>query len=76
VTVDPKRCQGHARCWALAPDVFEIDDWGYSHAADVEVPPEHSDDAWRAVRACPEQAITVSEQSDQALQQLPEVKTP
>lgn len=60
VTVDPAKCQGHARCWSLAPEVFEIDDWGYSHTAG-EVPAEHEADAWRAVRACPEGAITASE---------------
>ena len=24
-TVDPDRCQGHARCWDICPEVFEPD---------------------------------------------------
>jgi ferredoxin len=61
VTVDPNICQGHARCWALAPEVFEIDDWGYANAQDVEVPAEHLEAAGRAVRSCPERAITATD---------------
>ena len=32
VRVDPDRCQGHSRCYAIAPDLFEIDDYGLSTA--------------------------------------------
>jgi ferredoxin len=28
VRVDRERCQGHARCFALAPELFELDQFG------------------------------------------------
>ena len=30
VTVDPDRCQGHAQCWDLCPEVFSLDEEGHS----------------------------------------------
>ena len=30
VTVDSDKCQGHNRCYALAPDVFDVDDLGFA----------------------------------------------
>jgi ferredoxin len=60
VHVDPERCQGHARCAALAPDVFELDENGFSTTRDTPVPPQLEVDAGKAVRSCPEEAITVA----------------
>lgn len=60
VQVDPKLCQGHARCAALAPDVFELDEHGYSTTRDVDVTPELQKEAHRASQSCPELAITVT----------------
>lgn len=60
VTVDPELCQGHARCWDLCPEVFDLDDEGYAYAIDAEVPPEHEERARLAARNCPERAITLS----------------
>jgi ferredoxin len=58
VWVDPEKCQGHNRCRALAPELFEIDDLGFAHAkGDGTVPPELEDKALLAVRNCPEFAI-------------------
>ncbi len=37
VAVDPDRCQGHNRCHALAPALFDIDDYGYATAASTDV---------------------------------------
>ena len=62
VTIDSKMCTGHARCEALAPDVFELDDNGYSlpqHNNDV--PLQYEAQALAAMRACPERAITISD---------------
>ena len=39
VRVDHERCEGHARCNAINPDLFELDDVGYSSIDTVEVPP-------------------------------------
>ena len=27
IRVDPDKCQGHARCYGLAPELFEVDDY-------------------------------------------------
>ena len=65
VTVDPARCQGHARCLTFAPDVFEFDDEGYSF-----VPERNSRHAQlieglrMAVASCPERAILVKDDQE------------
>lgn len=52
------KCQGHNRCYALAPELFEVDDLGYaSEIGDGEVPPQMEDAARLAVANCPEMAI-------------------
>jgi len=61
VQVDRSRCQGHARCWAEAPDLYLLDDDGYSAIDDVEVPPRLEDAARRGAAACPERAIAIVE---------------
>lgn len=61
VHVDPKTCQGHARCAALAPEVFELDENGFSTTRNAVVPHELREDAERASRSCPELAITVTD---------------
>ena len=58
VHVDPDKCQGHARCYALAPELFDIDDYGQSTAkADGVVPAALEDKARLAIANCPEFAI-------------------
>lgn len=59
VTVDPDRCEGHARCWEICPEVFSLDDQGHGTVSAGEVPPEFEDRARDAARNCPERAITV-----------------
>jgi ferredoxin len=62
VHVDRERCQGHNRCYALAPDLFEIDDYGYwSDVNGGVVPTEFEEKARLAVANCPEYAISISE---------------
>lgn len=62
VHVDDERCQGHGRCYALAPDLFEPDDIGNGVAVgDGTVPAGREDDARLAVANCPEQAIDILE---------------
>jgi ferredoxin len=61
VQVDRSRCQGHARCWAEAPDLYLLDDDGYSAVDDVEVPLGLEDAARRGAAACPERAIAIVE---------------
>jgi ferredoxin len=65
VQIDAARCQGHGRCYDLAPDLFGDDEDGYATltdlTADGHVPPDRSDDARLAAANCPESAIAVSE---------------
>lgn len=62
ISVDPDKCQGHNRCYALVPELFDVDDYGYASAAgDGTVPPELADKARLAAANCPEFAITVAE---------------
>ena len=62
VRVDPEKCQGHNRCYSIAPELFEVDDMGTSSArGDGEVPPDLLDKARRAVANCPEFAISLTE---------------
>lgn len=62
VHVDESRCEGHGRCYALAPELFEPDDIGNSHElAGGVVPAELEQKARLAAANCPEQAITVEE---------------
>ena len=64
VRIDPERCQGHGRCYDLAPDLFGEDEDGYGTVlADGRIPPDREDDAGLAVANCPEQAIDVLEEA-------------
>ncbi len=60
VTVDADRCEGHARCWAVCPEVFALDDEGHAVVAQPDVPAELEDEVRDAERNCPERAITVT----------------
>ena len=62
VIVDRTRCQGHARCYAIAPTLFDLDDEGYILPGDIDVPAEMEALARRGVRACPERALTLAEE--------------
>ncbi|HET6951780.1 MAG TPA: ferredoxin [Acidimicrobiales bacterium] len=61
VTVDDDQCCGHAVCWGLCPEVFDLSDDGFAVVQVSEVPPEHEDAVRKAVRQCPERAITITE---------------
>lgn len=60
--VDPDKCQGHNRCYALAPELFDVDDYGNARELhDGVVPDGMQDKARLAAANCPEFAITVEE---------------
>ena len=60
VTVDTVRCQGHARCRAICPEVFELDDLEQkSRVKLATIPPELEGRAKRAVNECPEGAVSL-----------------
>jgi ferredoxin len=63
VQVDATRCQGHSRCLAVAPELFEVDDYGLSSARGDGIVPEGMEQQGRLAAAnCPEHAITVTEE--------------
>lgn len=57
----PGVCSGHARCNAIAPALFPLDDEGYSALSTTTVPPGQETDARRGMDACPERAIVLEE---------------
>ncbi|OCC23510.1 ferredoxin [Croceicoccus estronivorus] len=61
VKVDAAKCQGNARCWTWAPNLFELNDEGYLDPGDVNVPEGEEENARRAVKSCPERALTLEE---------------
>jgi len=61
IKADNKLCSGHARCAAVAPEIFLLDDDGYIAITELEVPPEKAALARRGVRACPERALSIVE---------------
>jgi ferredoxin len=63
ISVDPDKCEGHNRCYSIAPELFDVDDYGYASAkGDGMVPPELEDKARLAIDNCPEFAIAVVEE--------------
>ena len=64
IELDSEKCQGHGRCYALAPDLFEPDDEGYAVllvGPDGVVPAGFEDAARLTADNCPEYAITVTD---------------
>jgi ferredoxin len=60
IRFDSEKCQGHGRCYALAPDVFDSDDLGQAVVLiEGDVPPELEGAARLAADNCPEYAITL-----------------
>jgi len=63
VRVDRERCQGHARCFALAPELFELDQFGNGRErGDGTVPTALEDKARLAQANCPEMAVEIIEE--------------
>lgn len=60
VHLDRGLCQGHGRCYALAPELFDCDDEGNALLrVDGDIAPTDEDAARLAVDSCPEFAITL-----------------
>ena len=58
--LDPSACEGHGRCYALAPELFDCDEDGHAVLlATGELAAEELDEARKAAENCPEFAITV-----------------
>ncbi len=62
ILVNADKCQGHARCYAIAPELFDVDDYGQSTVrGDGVVPADLIEKAKLAIANCPEYAIDVLE---------------
>jgi len=61
VKVNTSMCSGHARCVAVAPHVFTLNDDGYNVTPESVVPAGYEQEARRGAMACPERAITIIE---------------
>jgi len=61
VRLNRSKCVGHAQCYAVDPDLFPIDESGYSILEEHEVAPEDEELVRDGVASCPEMALTVSE---------------
>lgn len=60
IVLDSDKCQGHGRCYMLAPELFDADDEGYSVLKiNGDVPAELEGKARLAVDNCPEYALTI-----------------
>lgn len=57
--VEPEKCQGHARCYSIAPEIFDLDDEGYIAFAELITPEEQEELVREAVEACPENALKI-----------------
>ncbi len=61
IIVNRSLCQGHARCAAVDPDLFVLDEDGYIAIDEAVVPPGKDDAARDGVAACPELALSIDE---------------
>ena len=62
VRLEQSKCVGHAQCYAVDPDLFPIDDSGYSILEAHDVRPEDQQQVRDGVAACPELALVLEEE--------------
>lgn len=61
VRLDNSKCAGHAQCYAVDPNLFPLDEAGYSILQEHEVRPEDEQKTREGVAACPEMALIFEE---------------
>jgi ferredoxin len=60
LVLDSTACEGYGLCQQVAPDLVDLDDWGYAGLiGDGAVPGALGDRAHAAVEVCPAQALRV-----------------
>jgi ferredoxin len=61
IRINKASCVGNARCAAVAPDLFPLDDDGYIAVEEIDVPSDMEELARRGAKACPERIIVIEE---------------
>jgi ferredoxin len=61
VRLEQSKCVGHAQCYAVDPDLFPIDESGYSILQERVVRPEDEQVTRDGVASCPEMALILEE---------------
>jgi len=61
IRLDTELCQGHGRCYTLAPQLFDADELGHCVLLHEEVPAGQEDAARNGVENCPEHALALDE---------------
>lgn len=62
LSIDSNKCQGHNRCYNIAPELFDVDDFGLATLRSPgALPPELLGKARLAMQNCPEFAISLAE---------------
>ncbi|OMC45880.1 ferredoxin [Mycobacterium sp. IS-2888] len=61
VRLEKSKCVGHAQCYAVDPDLFPIDESGYSILEEHEVAPGDAQLTRDGVASCPEMALILDE---------------
>jgi ferredoxin len=59
VRLDTELCQGHGRCYTLAPELFDSDELGHCVLRVEDVPADREADARNGVDNCPEHALSL-----------------
>jgi ferredoxin len=62
VRLEQSKCVGHAQCYAVDPELFPIDDSGYSILEAHDVRQEDEQLVRDGVAACPELALVLEEE--------------
>ena len=61
IRLDTDACQGHGRCYTLAPALFDSDDLGHCVLLVDKVPAGREVEARTGVDNCPEHALTLED---------------
>ncbi|BBZ77091.1 ferredoxin [Mycolicibacterium anyangense] len=61
LSLDRSKCVGHAMCNAVDPELFPLDDSGYSTVEPYEVKAEDLATVEAGVGACPEKALILED---------------
>jgi ferredoxin len=55
--LDSTRCQGYGLCQEPAPELIDLDEWGYAQVRGSAVAQDGAETAAAAVAACPNSAL-------------------